>query len=214
MPARAASSPRAGRRRGEQSQGRGASLPSLLAGLLPSGNRKPLFLKAKPVSLSLGTPLWQKLQLRPVCLAKRGVASAFGAGNINAKLMGAATKAPPSAMDLNPRSIMFGRAVGKHNSSPEPTPAFSLAPAPAQSATRPLGHPDGSTRQRVRQDLFDNQGLRASGRPAAARIKANGGAREFPVSAWKPSQRRSSCASKLHPQAGRRPKTLRRRRRM
>jgi hypothetical protein len=77
------------------------SLWSALGGSLLSGKRKPLFLKARPVSLSLGTPVWQKLQLRPVCLAKLGVASAFGVGNINAKAMGAAAKAPPSAKDLN-----------------------------------------------------------------------------------------------------------------
>ena len=77
---------------------------SLLEGSLLSGKTKPLFLKAKPVSLSLGTPLWQKLQFRPVCLAKLGVASAFGAGKMNAKAIGAATKAPANAMDLSLRN--------------------------------------------------------------------------------------------------------------
>jgi hypothetical protein len=75
----------------------------LFGGVALSGKAKPLFLKAKPVSLSLGTPLWQKLQGRPVCLAKLGVASAFGVGKINAKAIAAANTALPSAMDLNLR---------------------------------------------------------------------------------------------------------------
>jgi hypothetical protein len=84
-----------------EDQGRGVPFWSLLEGLSPSGKWKPLFLKAWPDSLSLGTPVWQKLQLRPVCLAKSGVASAFGAGTVNAKAMGAATRAPTRATDLN-----------------------------------------------------------------------------------------------------------------
>jgi hypothetical protein len=79
------------------------SLRSFSAGLSLFGKRKPLFLKAKPVSLSLGTPLWQKLQFLPVCLAKLGVASAFDMASINATAMGAATKALACAMVLNLR---------------------------------------------------------------------------------------------------------------
>jgi hypothetical protein len=81
------------------------SLRPFSAGLSLFGKRNPLFLKAKPVSLSLGAPLWQKLQFRPVCLAKLGVASAFGVANINAAAMGAATKALARAMDLNLRRL-------------------------------------------------------------------------------------------------------------
>jgi hypothetical protein len=73
-----------------------------------SGNRKPLFLKAMPVSFSLGAPLWQTLQLRPVCLAKLGVASAFSVEDINAKLRSVAAKAAPSAMDLRVRKRLSG----------------------------------------------------------------------------------------------------------
>ena len=79
------------------------SLRSSSAGLLLFGKRNPLFLNATPVSLSLGTPRWQKLQFRPVCLAKLGVASAFGVASINAATMGAATKALARAIDLSLR---------------------------------------------------------------------------------------------------------------
>jgi hypothetical protein len=58
------------RNRLKTNQGRGVSSWSLSEGLLLSGKAKPLFLKARPVSLSLGTSLWQKLQVFPVCLAK------------------------------------------------------------------------------------------------------------------------------------------------
>ena len=74
-----------------------------LAGALLSGKMKPLFLKAKPVSLSRGAPLWQKLQFRRVCLAKLGVAPAFGVGKISAEAMSATTRAPADAMGLSLR---------------------------------------------------------------------------------------------------------------
>jgi hypothetical protein len=75
----------------------------LLGALSLSGKVKPLFLKAMPVSFSLGTPLWQKLHGRPICLAKLGLASALGMRSINAKAKGVAAKALRSAMDFSLR---------------------------------------------------------------------------------------------------------------
>jgi hypothetical protein len=95
----------------------------LSGALLLSGKTKPLFLKAKPVSFSLGTPAWQKLQFRPVCLAKIGVASAFSVANINAKAMGAATKAPPIGIDVNLRRPWSAKQCAS---------TFFLGPAPVE----------------------------------------------------------------------------------
>jgi hypothetical protein len=102
----------------------------LSAGSSLWGKRKPWFLKATPISLSLGTPLWQKLHLLPVCLAKLGVASAFGAGTISANAIGAATRAPASAMDLSLRRPLL--AVRRPNTIlPRDRRQLSLASAAA-----------------------------------------------------------------------------------